>query len=144
MMKCKIIITTLFLTFFANLYAQEGSIQLEVSNLEVPKGQLYVSLYNKSEGFLKEGMEFRKLKFDVKDDDLVCAIEHLPEGNYGIAIYHDKNEDEKCNRNWLGIPTEGYGFSCNFKPVIAPSSFKKVKIKVTGETSVKIKMLNAK
>lgn len=143
-MKYKIIITTLFLVLFINVYAQQGSIKLEVRNIETPEGQLYVSLYNKSKGFLKEGTEFRKLKFDIKDNDFICCMEELPEGDYAVAIYHDKNEDGECNTNWLGIPTEGYGFSRNFKPIIAPPSFKRVKIKVKGETLVKIKMLNAK
>lgn len=143
-MKRKFILILFLLTLFAHLHAEKATIQLEVSNIECLSGDLYVSLYNKSDQFLKQGAEYRKLKFDVTSKGMCCSIENLPEGDYAIAIYHDKNEDGECNTNWLGIPTEGYGFSCNFKPVIAPPSFKKVKIKVTGKTSVKIKMLNAK
>lgn len=143
-MKAKIFITFFLLIGFGSLYAQKGVIKLEVTNIECPKGILRVSLYNKSDEFLKEGAEYRKLKLDVNSNGLCCTIDKLPAGEYAIAMYHDKNEDGECNRSWLGIPTEGYGFSRNFKPVLAPPSFKKVKIKVEGETFVKIKMLNAK
>lgn len=37
----------------------------------------------------------------------------LPPGNYGIAAIHDENSNHKLDRNFLGIPKEGFGFANN-------------------------------
>ncbi|HTX75270.1 MAG TPA: DUF2141 domain-containing protein [Terracidiphilus sp.] len=37
----------------------------------------------------------------------------LPPGNYGVAAIHDENSNHKLDRNFLGIPKEGFGFANN-------------------------------
>jgi uncharacterized protein (DUF2141 family) len=34
-------------------------------------------------------------------------------GHYAVAVFHDENADKEINRDFLGIPREGYGFSNN-------------------------------
>ena len=37
----------------------------------------------------------------------------LPPGNYGVAAIHDENSNHRLDRNFLGIPKEGFGFANN-------------------------------
>jgi uncharacterized protein (DUF2141 family) len=37
----------------------------------------------------------------------------LAPGRYAIAAIHDENGDHKLDRNFLGVPKEGFGFSNN-------------------------------
>ena len=37
----------------------------------------------------------------------------LPPGDYGVAVIHDENRNRKLDRNFLGIPKEGFGFANN-------------------------------
>ncbi len=39
--------------------------------------------------------------------------EHLPPGDYGVAVIHDENSNAKLDRNFIGIPKEGFGFANN-------------------------------
>lgn len=39
--------------------------------------------------------------------------EHLPPGDYGVAVIHDENRNAKLDRNFIGIPKEGFGFANN-------------------------------
>jgi uncharacterized protein (DUF2141 family) len=39
--------------------------------------------------------------------------EHLPAGDYGVAVIHDENRNAKLDRNFIGIPKEGFGFANN-------------------------------
>ena len=39
--------------------------------------------------------------------------EHLPPGEYGVAVIHDENRNAKLDRNLIGIPREGFGFANN-------------------------------
>jgi uncharacterized protein (DUF2141 family) len=41
------------------------------------------------------------------------VLEHLPPGNYGVAVIHDENRNAKLDRNFIGIPKEGFGFANN-------------------------------
>jgi uncharacterized protein (DUF2141 family) len=38
---------------------------------------------------------------------------HIPAGRYSIAVLHDENRNKKLDRNFLGIPKEGFGFANN-------------------------------
>ena len=51
-------------------------------------------------------------------------------GMYAVAIYHDENSNHHFDRNFLGLPAEGYGFSRNAVPLFAPPRFDAVKIAV--------------
>ena len=37
----------------------------------------------------------------------------LPPGDYGVAVIHEENRNRKLDRNFLGIPKEGFGFANN-------------------------------
>ena len=39
--------------------------------------------------------------------------ENLPPGNYALAAIHDENRNARLDRNFIGIPKEGFGFANN-------------------------------
>jgi uncharacterized protein (DUF2141 family) len=45
--------------------------------------------------------------------EATAVWENLPPGNYGVAVIHDENRNRKLDRNFLGIPREGFGFANN-------------------------------
>ncbi|HWE84552.1 MAG TPA: DUF2141 domain-containing protein [Terracidiphilus sp.] len=47
----------------------------------------------------------------------------LPPGNYGVAAIHDENSNHKLDRNFLGIPKEGFGFANNPHVGFGPPPF---------------------
>lgn len=51
------------------------------------------------------------------------ALWNLPPGNYGIAAIHDENSNHKLDRNFLGIPKEGFGFANNPHVVLSAPPF---------------------
>jgi uncharacterized protein (DUF2141 family) len=44
------------------------------------------------------------------------TFEGVPPGTYAIKMFQDANRNEKFDMNWLGLPSERYGFSRNAKP----------------------------
>ena len=71
----------------------------------------------------------------------VCI--HVPSpGIYGLAVYHDADGNRSFNRNGLGLPREGYGFSNNAPALFGLPSFRAVRLNVPGngsETRVKLR-----
>ena len=55
----------------------------------------------------------------------------LPPGDYGIAVIHDENRNHKLDRNFLGIPKEGFGFANNPHVGLSAPPFSAGIVKVT-------------
>lgn len=60
----------------------------------------------------------------------------IPNGTYAIAVLHDENANEKLDKNFLGIPKEGYALSRNE----ASPDFEKAKVTLQKETKINLKM----
>jgi uncharacterized protein (DUF2141 family) len=59
----------------------------------------------------------------------VCI--YLPStGTYALGVYHDADGDRSYDRNALGLPAEGYGFSNNPAVILGLPSFRSVRLAV--------------
>ncbi len=63
----------------------------------------------------------------------VLTIEDLKSGTYGIALYHDQNENEELDTNLFGAPNEPFGFSNNPKIGFSAPKFDAFKFEFGGE-----------
>ncbi|GAA6620321.1 hypothetical protein NUACC26_061370 [Scytonema sp. NUACC26] len=71
---------------------------------------------------------------------LTVTFKNLQPGSYAVAVLHDTNSDKKANRNGLGIPLEGFGFSEN--PVIrtGPPKFNDAVLVAGSTTNIQIQL----
>ena len=51
-----------------------------------------------------------------------------------------KTQIKKCNRNFLGIPSEDYGFSNNVMPFLSPPDFEDAMVKLNKNTIIEVKL----
>ncbi len=49
-------------------------------------------------------------------DNTQMVFKDLPVGDYSVAIYHDLNNNNNFDRNWIGYPNEPFAVSNNLKP----------------------------
>ncbi len=56
---------------------------------------------------------------------------NLPPGDYGVAVIHDENMNQKLDRNFLAIPKEGFGFANNPHVTLSAPPFKAAIVHVT-------------
>lgn len=67
---------------------------------------------------------------------------HVPPGRYGVVVLHDENMNYKMDRDFLGIPKEGFGFSENPHVVLTAPSFRQASFQVTcPATSINVKII---
>jgi uncharacterized protein (DUF2141 family) len=67
--------------------------------------------------------------------------DNLPPGDYAVAAIHDENSNARLDKNFLGIPKEGFGFANNPRVTFGPASFKESQVHVTcpsTETTIHI------
>ncbi len=127
---------------FSSLLSGQTDLQLKITNIKEIKGQIIVNIFDKAENFPLEGKEFKTITIPVEDYSLNVQKIHLPKGEYAIALLHDENSDGECNFNWIGIPTEGYGFSQNVKPIISAPSFDETKFEMIDKHSMEISLIH--
>ena len=89
------------------------NIQLEVSGLNNTNGQLAIAIFDNADSFENENNTYKDSTIVVTNNEMTILIEDVDPGTYAISIFHDENENEELDVNWLGIPIEGFGFSNN-------------------------------
>jgi uncharacterized protein (DUF2141 family) len=115
---------------------------LHITNIQEISGRLQVGIYNNKSDFPKEGKEFKRVYIKVDGKEVKFTVQDMPPGDYAIAIYHDANTDGQCNSNFLGVPTECYGFSNNVKPFLSAPSFNATKFSLTTDRLLTIRLQN--
>lgn len=133
----------LFMTLITGLFSSENpQLTIKISNIEKIKGEIKIGVFNKETNFLKESGTIKNYSIKVDKNSAIITITDLPKGEYAITMYHDENSDNECNRNFMGIPKEGYGFSNNFKPKFGPPKYKDCKFILSDDKTLNIKMIN--
>jgi uncharacterized protein (DUF2141 family) len=89
-----------------------GTLLVLVKGFTNTDGQLMVALYNTQGEFMSE-KPYKGAIMKISASEELVRFENLPYGDYAVAAIHDINGDGKLDKNILGIPTEGYGFSNN-------------------------------
>ncbi|MBI1308171.1 MAG: DUF2141 domain-containing protein [Bacteroidetes bacterium] len=100
---------------------QSGTLKLNITGLRNSKGKIGWMLYNSAENFPKEGKPpYKSGTIHLSKNTTVIEISNLPFGTYAVAILHDENDNGKMDKNFFGLPEEGFGFSNN--PTIGMSA----------------------
>ena len=129
-----LITSILFLSLFSSFkpVAEEG-IKITVTKLRSNNGNVLVSLFKDGVGYPDDATKaFRKTKLSITDKKASILFSNLPSGVYTVSILHDENDDQKMNKNGLGIPKEGFGFSNNVMGAFGPPSLSKTSFKHTA------------
>jgi uncharacterized protein (DUF2141 family) len=56
---------------------------------------------------------------------------NLPPGDYGVAAIHDENQNHKLDKNFIGIPKEGFGFANNPHVGLSAPRFNEALVRLT-------------
>lgn len=120
----------------------EKGIRVKITNLRNNKGHVLISLFKEGVGYPGEpGKAYKVAKLSIVDKSATVLFSQLPTAHYAIAILHDENDDAKMNKNFFGLPEEGYGFSNNAMGMFGPPSFNKASFShlANSETILNIK-----
>lgn len=90
----------------------ESSLRVEVSGIRNARGTLDCGLFTDAANF-PDGVGARAVRAVIEGARAVCVFDRVPPGTYAVAVLHDENGNGRLDRNFLGIPAEGYGVSNN-------------------------------
>ena len=114
---------------------------VQVTGAQPVKGEVAVTIYpDNSRKFLTSKGKMGRQRVRAAEPSTACFWLPAP-GHYAVAVYHDANADRDFNRNLIGLPTEGFGFSNDAPTAVGLPSFSAVRFKAdAGETTIKVKL----
>ena len=93
------------------------------------KGHVICALFRK-EGWLKEPVQWKRAP--IRELQAECVFTSVAPDVYGISAFHDENDNQKLDTNFLGIPTESWCTSRGAKAYFGPPSFDDAKFRFNG------------
>ena len=127
----------MFATLPSLAFAQSPcpGIHVKILNIKNSTGTVACALFESREGFPTEylRMATNVMVIKIRKDQARCDFEDIPPGTYAMAVIHDENMNGKLDTNWLGIPTEGYGFSNDAKGFVGAPSFSAASFSYDGQ-----------
>ena len=139
-MKYVLLLLMSLMSGIVDLQAQESkhNIDIEITNISSDKGTLYVALHNSENTWLGD----RYMNTIAKSTNGMATVTFngVPEGIYAVAIWHDKNDNQIFDTNFLGIPKEATAASNNASGFMSAPKWKDAKFELKDSLSISIKM----
>ena len=123
--------------------AQAGDLRVVAEDVRSGKGVVIFAIHREGEPFPDQNSPYAG-GFRQADKGLVSmTFGNLPSGRYALVVVHDENLDRELDTNFVGVPTEGFGFSNNAMGTLRPPSFNKAsfEIKTDGEVTQSIRLI---
>ena len=102
-----------------------SGIHVKILNIRNSIGTVDCALFDSPVGFPREVLHSAEhvIVQKIREQQAYCDFENIKQGTYAVVVIHDENMNGKLDTNFLGIPTEGYGFSNDVKAFLHPPSF---------------------
>ncbi len=95
-----------------SLSQSTSTVLLEVSSFKNTRGTLNCRLFTKASDF-PDGEGILTLRTPITGTNTTCTFPNVEPGTYAVAVVHDENSNGKLDKNFVGVPSEGYGVSNN-------------------------------
>ena len=117
-------------------------IHVHVHGIRNAQGTVKAVLYGpEPETFLVKGKKADREREPAQEGFMTLCVAAPKEGKYAVVVYHDENDNHKFDRNWIGLPIEGFGVSNDPTLFLAPPSFEESAFEVNGAlTNVEVEI----
>ena len=114
-----------------------ATLVVPVATVRSSSGTVFVALYEEG-SWLIPGRFRSYRKVPARSGTVGARFEKLPPGRYAVAVFHDENGNGRIDTNFLGLPSEGYGFS-RITPFRKPS-FEETAFELTDKARVPVRL----
>ncbi|MGO9450252.1 MAG: DUF2141 domain-containing protein [Candidatus Binataceae bacterium] len=115
--------------------AQAAVIRAHFAGLPSNTGRINCIIFNSADGFPSDSSAAAgKVRAPIENMAGTCDFPNLPAGTYAVAAYQDEHETGELTKNFIGVPTEAYGFSNDAHGSFGPPSFNAAAFSYPGGT----------
>ena len=109
------------------------SILVSVKNVRDARGTITIDLHDDDPAkFLKSGGKLARMRVPAVPGDMSVCVPVEKPGVYAIALYQDRDSDQKLDKTWIGIPDEPFGVSRDAPIRMGPPKLKDAAFEVNS------------
>ena len=102
------------------------------------EGAFSCRLFSAAAGFPEGTAGTIERRHPIRGSSGTCVFENVPPGLHAVAVLHDENGNRKLDKNFIGVPTEGYGASNNHTHAMSAPTWEESKFVVEPGKNVGI------
>lgn len=123
-------VALILFSLFQISVAGQVTLKVVITNLQNNEGRVILNLMDIN------NKDIKVFYGKIVDKRCILTINNLKPGNYSFKYFHDKNNNNKIDTNFIGIPKEGFGFANNAMNKFGPPDFKKTIFEVKLDTTL--------
>ena len=90
---------------------QTGTITVRLTGFENDEKEVKICVCRSEEEYTGKVKEYRTASASILNKKAVWVFKDMTYGPYSIKAFHDRNGNNRLDTNFMGKPTERYGFS---------------------------------
>ncbi len=132
----------LFLGGLTPLTADRHTLRVNIQDFRNDQGVVRVVLFDGANGFPDNPVGSSLIKtVKIRDGKAQAVFADLKPGQYAVTLLHDEDQDGKMDKNMMGIPREGYGFSGEKVSKMRAPKFDEARFALRSDTAVQISVI---
>lgn len=120
------------------LRAAAEDLTVEIQHVAPDSGPVMVAVYDNAADFPAPNKGLGGQAIEARGDSVLAVFHGLVPGRYAVAAYQDMNRNGRFDKNFLGLPSEPYGFSRDARGSLGPPSFDAAAVDVPATPRVVI------
>jgi uncharacterized protein (DUF2141 family) len=144
-MKNTFILLFLSVCFISPVVAEnnKGDLHIRVTGMNNDQGKIIVYVFREQDDIFGK-KPYLKHQSEIISGAINIKFKNLAYAQYSIMAFHDENNNENMDHNFMIFPIENFGFSnnWNFSLFSGKPTFKKTSIsfsETSGELQIKVK-----
>jgi len=122
-----------------------ATLTVRITGARNTKGKIGVTLFREAQGFPDDpskAVRQQSAEIDPHTMSAQVTFKDLPQGTFAVSVLHDENGNGKMDKNFVGMPKEGYGASNNPKKKKRAPAFDEAKFALNAsEQTIEITLI---
>ncbi|MBK3515726.1 DUF2141 domain-containing protein [Carboxylicivirga marina] len=115
--------------FMLSAFDSPITLTIKINGLKSNEGHILIQISDVNEKAINE------VKQTINQHLCTIVINDLKPGTYSYKYFHDANDNQELDTNFIGMPKEGFGFSNNAKGTFGPPGFEKTVFTLETDTT---------
>ena len=112
-----LLVALAIITFIVGEPAFAARLIVSITGVKNASGGVYIGLYATPSKFLNGTQVDLMKKVQATAGPITVVFDNLPPGVYALGAYHDENNNDHLDTNFIGLPEEGYALSNGVRAV---------------------------
>lgn len=109
-----------------------GMLVVRLKGVAEKQGTLEIALCKSPEEWKGEKAYFKTAHIAATAGMVEYVFDDLADGEYAIKAFQDKNDNRILDKDFMGVPLEGYGFSTSAPALFGPPPYHKAAFRFKG------------